>query len=467
MKYFIRISGEISLKSAPVRRRFLSQLSINIRDALTKAGIKHTLQNNVARYFLTAEQDPIPVLKKVFGICSISVVERSCSSELAEIVQVGEEFYRDKVVGKSFAIKARRTAVVGFKSTDVNEQLGARLAADPTNRVDLSNPEELIELDIQASETLFFRGRIRGPGGMPVGSSGQVICLLSGGFDSAVAAQLLMKRGIRPIFLYVNFGPKSLEGQVIKIAKKVGLDWAHGFEPRLVIVDFQPFIDHMRATCSAKYFQVLLKRAMYRLAEGLAHQNRASAICTGESIAQVSSQTLENLRAIESAVDIPVLRPLISFDKDEIIELNRRLEIWDLCAHNVENCQLTGVKPVTACRENRARHQEEQMDLAIIDRLLENRREYLLKSVSEVLDECLFVSKAPEGAIVIDCRSDMEQRRSPLPEGRRLPFDGSFEKYLKYHKSQPLVFFCSQGVQSAIIAEYMQGRGYQAFCLRA
>src|SRR5690606_33000964 len=294
----LRLAAELSIKSRRTRSTFQRRLRQNLKDALATSGANGRLEDEWGRIYVHgASADALTVLPRIFGISSISAVEAVVPAELAEIVRAGEELFRDRVSGRTFAVRARRSGTHSFSSSDIHVELGAALNRYGT--VDLDDPDITVYVEVRDQHAYLFGERIPGMGGLPLGVEGRAVALLSGGYDSAVAAWLLLKRGVELDYVFCNLGGDAYERAVVQVAKVLADDWSFGSRPRLHVVDFGPAVDEMRAHAKPAYWQVVLKRLMYRAASAIGKAVEAHAIVTGEALGQVSSQTLINLRALE------------------------------------------------------------------------------------------------------------------------------------------------------------------------
>jgi diphthamide synthase (EF-2-diphthine--ammonia ligase) len=235
------------------------------------------------------------------------------------------------------------------------------------NGVDLSSPEVTASSRCGTRAAYLFSERVDGAGGLPLGVEGRAVALLSGGYDSAVAAWLLLKRGVALDYVFCNLGGDAYERAVVQVGKALADEWSYGTRPRLHVVDFGDVLQELKEKTRDAYWQVVLKRLMYRAACTVAAERGAGAIITGEAVGQVSSQTLPNLRAIETVATLPVLRPLIGFDKDEIIDRARSIGTAALSEQVKEYCAIAPGYPVTAARVERVDAEEGRMDLSVLD----------------------------------------------------------------------------------------------------
>ena len=333
--YLLRLAGEIAVKGRGTRLHFLHRLQGNIESALASTGVPYKIERDWSRFVVEAPRGAaLEVLPNVFGISSLSAVERRPWDTVDDVIAAGEALFADRVAGKSFAVRARRGGdkrFIPFRSADVDRALGARLRPRAA-RVDLTNPEVTVQIEIRTGEALFSTDAIPGPGGLPLGTEGRALALVSGGFDSAVAAWSILKRGVRLDYLFCNLGGGAHRDGVLAVMKLVAERWSFGYRPKLHAVDLQPIVERLRSETDPRYWQVVLKRLMLHAANQVARLTRAEALVTGEAVGQVSSQTLRNLRAIDEVAELPVLRPLAAADKEEIVALARKIGTYELSA---------------------------------------------------------------------------------------------------------------------------------------
>jgi len=324
--YLIRY-GELFLKSDFVFHQFEKKLKRNISWLLNKKGIKHSLESERGRIFLFSEKDPSQELKKVFGIVSFSPTFCLPTTKLADIKKFCQKTFKDFVKKKeTFAVRVKKTAKVSYSSLKLAEEVGKVIEG----KVNLKKPKKEIFIEVRKSKTYIFTEVFSGLGGLPVSSSGKVISFLSGGIDSPVASFLAMKRGCEVVFLHFHSFPLVSKKSIEKCQKIIKILSDYQLKNKLILVPFQKIQAHLKINAPAKYLIVLYRRSMLRIGQKIAQKEKAKAIFTGESLAQVSSQTLDNLATIEEAVKIPVLRPLIGMDKQEIIDLARKIGTYEV-----------------------------------------------------------------------------------------------------------------------------------------
>ena len=214
-------------------------------------------------------------------------------------------------------MRAKRTGGANFKTPDVERAVGRILAFH--GKVDLTNPEKVVYIETVNRKTYIFGEKIVGQSGLPFNHRERCLVLISGGFDSAVAAWQMMKRGVACDYLFCNMGGRFHNRQTLQVATVLNELWGRGLRSSFLTVDFHPAINSIKEHIANSYRQVILKRVMYRIAEKVAISLNSKAIVAGDSMGQVTSQSLQNIRVIDQATTFPVFRPLIGQNKEEII----------------------------------------------------------------------------------------------------------------------------------------------------
>ncbi len=333
---------EVALKRGN-RPRFVAKLVDNIRTAIRDLNPRdvRALMGRIGIFW----DGEIPWemvrerLKRVFGVSYFCPAYRSSHSveEMKEAILGVIE--REGRVFDSFAVKTRRS----FKdfpltSVDVNTIVGGHIKARTGKRVDLKAPDLLVTIEIVPREAFFYFEREEGPGGLPVGISGRVCTLISGGIDSPVAAYRMMKRGCEVVFVHFHSYPyldKTTQEKVITLVRHLT---RYQFSSTLYLVPFGEIQREISVSVEPSYRVVLYRRMMIRIAERIAEKERARALVTGESIGQVASQTLENIYTINDVARMPVLRPLIGMDKDEIIAQAKEIGTFETSIIPDQDC---------------------------------------------------------------------------------------------------------------------------------
>ena len=464
----VRLSAELSTKARGTRRRFMKKLVENVRSALATTQARFEVESQWTRLYIRTDAEPeqLEVLKRVAGISSYSLVLAQSSSDLDEIIRTGTEIFGERVKGRTFAVRARRSGTHSYSSGDLQTAFGSAL--NPGAKVDLSNPEVEVEVEVRDDEAYFYSGKEDGMGGLPLGVEGRAVCLLSGGFDSAAAAWMMLKRGVQLDYVFCNLAGDAYERSVLQVAKILSDHWSYGTSPRLFVVDFNEVVDELRNRSHPKFWQLVLKRLMYRAAERIADEIPAHALVTGESIGQVSSQTLANLSAIDGAARLPVFRPLIGFDKMDIIELTRRIGTLEISSKVKEYCAIAPGNPATSAKPWETEEQEAGLDPTVLDRALEGTRLLKLRhlQMADLIVGYLFTEALPEDAVVVDLREETDWDEWHYPGSVHQPSWELSANPRALAKDRKYVLYCDRGVQSAQIAEKMQREGYEAYAYR-
>ena len=446
MEILIRLASEITIKSNRVRSRFQKLLRANISKALQ--GINHRLDSEWSRFFLQIEtREQMLTLNRVFGIASYSPIDTSCQATYQAIVNQAVDYYTSLVAGRSFAIRARRSSNHPFTSKDLEIDIGTQLLKG-ARCVDLTSPDVRINIEVRQKRALFFTETINGLGGLPLASGGRALVLLSGGFDSAVATFSIFKRGVVADFVFCDLvGSKAQQLAVLRVIDHLLTNYCP-HKAKVIVVDFVPVVAELQAKVAPKYWQVILKRLFYHAGQLLAKRCNALAMVTGEVIGQVSSQTLANLVAINDAVTIPVLQPLLTADKEEIIDQAKQIGTHDLCAHIKEHCQLSQVRPVTSITVEQARQQEQKLDLALIDRQVELSEEINLAQLTQgaTINSYLSRTDIPDNSVLIDCRPLHAYQNKHLPTAQHYEFNRLLNECHTLPKDKTYILYCDVGL---------------------
>ena len=365
--------GEISLKGKN-RSFFVHKLIENIKNALKETG-PFRIEQSYGRIYLYIEGRPdqyIEKLKLIPGIVSVSPVAiTEVNLEKIKDLALGLFNYSVKTYPTSFKVETSRpNKDFPLKSPEISREVGAHLLKNINEnyndklRVDVHNPEHFLNLEIRKDKALVYTESIPGVGGLPVGSSGKGLLLLSGGIDSPVAGWLALKRGMTLDAIYFHSYPYTSDRakeKVLDLAKSLS---SYGGKINLFINHFTDIQMEIRKNV-LKYTITIMRRMMYRIATELARKNKNLVLVTGESIGQVASQTLESINVINEVTNLPVLRPLISMDKNEIIQIARMIGTYETSILPYEDCCTIFVPKHPVTRPNLRDTLEAEKDLEI------------------------------------------------------------------------------------------------------
>ncbi len=342
--------GELGIKSPRVRRRFENKLVSNI-----KSSFECEIKVIQGRVFIKPANyaEALDKLSKVFGIVSFSPAITTVTDfeRITEDMEIYvEKLESDGLISSKtpFAIRSRRVGEHDFSSQELGAFAGSIVVGKVGAPVDLTNPQLEIFVETRQDETFIYHQKIAGPGGLPVGTQGKLIVLLSGGIDSPVAAYMMMKRGCQITALHFDnepfTDPKGLD-KVQKIVEKLR-EYSTGVKLPLKVVQYGQYLQKCSDEAE-KLTCVLCKSGMYQTAEMVAHKENALGIVDGSSVGQVASQTLPNLLATRNSVSMPVLSPLIGMDKVEIENMAKKIGTYEISIIQDGGCSAVPRYPET------------------------------------------------------------------------------------------------------------------------
>ena len=366
--------AEIGLKGKN-RAFFEQQLVRNIRQALEGLDEVKEVRRLFGRIVVILNESPehenmktcSERLAQVFGISSFAFAV-AVKTDFDVIQQSALELARSsESEWQTFKVKTKRShKLFPATSMEVSRDVGAYvLDKMPNKKVDIKNPDLMVQIEITEKKTYVFTEKIQGAGGLPVGSSGTVVSLLSGGIDSPVASWQLMKRGCQVIFVHFHSAPQTSQAAIDKVEELSELLSKWQIKTKLYLVPFLNIQKEIVKECRGEYRVVLYRRFMYRIAEQISQQENAKALVTGESVGQVASQTIENIASINDAVTIPILRPLIGLDKIEIIDRAKQIGTYNLSILPHDDCCSLFVPrhPATKANIGLARSEEGKLNV--------------------------------------------------------------------------------------------------------
>ena len=374
-KIFLIKYGELSLKKAN-KKAFIKQLVNNIKNKLND--IEYDLKYNYSRIFIECndkdEKKVEDVLSKTFGIYSYSIVYK-CNKDLDEII---DTLIKNLPNINTFKFETRRSDKNFYlNSMEISSKLGALLLSKTNLKVDVNNPDKIFYVEIREDYAYLYFDMKKALGGYPVGVQNKALVMLSGGIDSPVASFLTLKKGIAIDLVYFESLPHTslaARQKVIDLANKIS---EYGFNIKLFIVNFTTIQETIYKNASPDYGVTLMRRAMYRISGKITKKYKHMILVNGESIGQVASQTLTSMRTIESVINIPVVRPLACFDKEEIIKISKDIDTYDISIRPYEDCCTLFVPThpvinpnINKCEETEAKYDYKKLEEEAVDNLL-------------------------------------------------------------------------------------------------
>ncbi|MCI9501938.1 MAG: tRNA 4-thiouridine(8) synthase ThiI [Hungatella sp.] len=353
------------------RYLFEDALMKQIRHAIREVDGDFSVAKETGRIYVRAKgdydyEDLINALKRVFGIawiCPMFQTEnRDFENLKKEVVDYIGQVYPDRRL--TFKVDSRRAdKKYPLTSEEMNRELGeVLLDAYPEMKVDVHHPQIMVRVEVRTMVNIYSQ-MIPGPGGMPVGTNGKAMLLLSGGIDSPVAGYMIAKRGVRIEAVYFHAPPYTSERARQKVVDLATLVARYSGPIRLHIVNFTDIQLYIYEQCPHEELTIIMRRYMMRIAQSIAQETECLALITGESIGQVASQTVQSLAATNQVCDMPVFRPVIGFDKQEIVDIAEKINTYETSIQPYEDCCTIFVAkhPVTKPNVKVIRHSEEKL----------------------------------------------------------------------------------------------------------
>ena len=356
-------NGELALKGLN-RRNFEEALMKNLRYRLRRAG-DFTLRRAQSTIYIEPKNDYADMeeaadcVSRVFGIAAYSRA-RVTEKELSAIQEAAIDYLGDELaVAKTFKVEAKRAdKSFPYTSPEISREVGGYVLSRYHHlKVDVHNPDLLIMVEVRDFGAYIHARQLPGAGGMPVGTGGKAAIMISGGIDSPVAAYMMAKRGIQLTGIHFASPPytsERAEQKVISLMEKVG---RYAGNMKLHIVPFTRIQEEIQKNCPEEYFTLIMRRFMMRLAQRVARDADCGALITGESLGQVASQTIPAMAVVDTLATMPVFRPLIGMDKEEIVVISRKIDTFELSIQPYEDC-CTVFTPRHPCTRPKLRNVE-------------------------------------------------------------------------------------------------------------
>jgi thiamine biosynthesis protein ThiI len=358
--------GEITLKDSWTRQSWERILASNLSFDLRRSGVEHHLARSEGRIFIhTPDPRAAEIAARVFGVVSSSPAQ-TLLPEMGEISRAAAELAL-RIKPRTFAIRPKRSGG-SISSEAIGREVGEAVRTTTGARVDLEDPELEIFVEARKDRAYLFTRILKGPGGLPLGSGGRMVALISGGIDSSVAAWMMMRRGCPLSLLHFDSRPYADALAQSMRSAEILSQWTSGRKMDFIQVPIARGIEKIashypRATC------VLCRRLMYRIATEVARDEKALGIATGYSLGQVASQTAENIMAEQAGIEVPIYHPLIAMDKTEIMELARKIGTYQV-TESTKSCSAVPRRPMTKARLGEIMAIEDELGLKDMARAL-------------------------------------------------------------------------------------------------
>ncbi|RPF07353.1 tRNA uracil 4-sulfurtransferase ThiI [Vibrio crassostreae] len=474
MKFIVKPHPEIFVKSESVRKRFTRILECNIRNVIQRRCESVAVFNRRDHIEVTSESDQyytevLEALTHTPGIHHSLEVQQSEFKDLQDIYEQVLERSRADIEGKTFSVRAKRRGKHDFTSIELERYVGGGLnQAVESAKVRLKNPDVTVKVEVANDKLNQVLARHKGLGGFPLGTQEDLLSLISGGFDSGVSSYLHIKRGSKVHYCFFNLGGPAHEIGVKQVAHYLWNKYGSSAKVKFISVDFEPVVAEILENVEDGQMGVVLKRMFMRAGGMVAERFGIEALVTGEALGQVSSQTLTNLRHIDNVTDTLILRPLINWDKEDIIDLSRIIGTEDFAKVMPEYCGVISKKPTVKAKKGKLEAEEAKFNFEVLDQVIENARVMDIRDIEkesqEQAPEVEQVQAVAEHAIVLDIRSPEEEDESPLEidgvEIKHIPFFKLSTQFGDLDQDKEYLLYCDRGVMSRLQALYLQEQGF-------
>ncbi|ELV8716320.1 TPA: tRNA 4-thiouridine(8) synthase ThiI [Vibrio vulnificus] len=474
MKFIVKPHPEIFVKSESVRKRFTKILESNIRIIIQNRTESVAVFNRRDHIEVSANshqyyQQVLEILTTTPGIQQVLEVKQSGFKDLHDIYEQVLELSRERIENKTFVVRAKRRGKHDFTSIELERYVGGGLNQSVESAsVKLHNPDITIKIEVVDDKLNQILAHHKGLGGFPLGTQEDLLSLISGGFDSGVSSYLHIKRGSKVHYCFFNLGGPAHEIGVKQVAHFLWNKYGSSAKVRFISVDFEPVVAEILEKVEDGQMGVVLKRMFMRAAGMVAEKFDIQALVTGEALGQVSSQTLTNLRHIDVVTDRLILRPLINWDKDEIIKVARDIGTEDFAKTMPEYCGVISKKPTVKAVKDKLEAEEANFNFDILEQVVRNARQMdirdIAKESAQAAPEVEQVQAIEEHAVVLDIRSPDEEDDSPLEidgvEVKHIPFYKLSTQFGDLDQSKTYLLYCARGVMSRLQALYLQEQGF-------
>ncbi len=475
MHFVVKYFPEITIKSPPVRKRFIKQLQRNLLKLLQQVDQSVEINKswdklevfgkNLERSDIERVADILASTPGIAYFAESTVFEFDGLEDLAAKVQT---IWNPMLEGKSFSVRAKRKGKQTFGSMDIERLVGSVLNQGcETASVNLSNPDVVVTLEVIENQCFVLINIRQGLGGYPLGTQDGVLSLVSGGFDSTVASYLTNKRGLITHFCFFNLGGRSHELGVKEVSYYLWNKYGASHNVKFISVPFEEVVTEILKNIHNSQMGVVLKRMMLRVATKIAADFGIQALVTGEAIAQVSSQTLANLSVIDSVTDTLVLRPLITMNKGDIVDLSRQIGTEEFAANMPEYCGVISVKPTTRATKERIESEEKNFNWDVLENAYQSSRVVSISAVANDLQEEIAEVHETDlvgSAVIIDIRHPDEEEKTPLSLAsatlKKIPFYQLNTRFPSLDKNVQYLLYCDRGVMSRLHAAHLNDAGY-------
>jgi thiamine biosynthesis protein ThiI len=463
-KFILKLFSEIMVKGSSGKRQMVGQLYTNLQTLL------HTIDNTIKVKKFSDKLEVTTPLESVEEVRTLlldtpgieqvlDALQFDHTDTLDKIKERVGELFIEQLTNKRFVVRTKRSGSHPFTSEDISRQVGGYLLAHSNHaKVDLHHPEITVSLELINHQLNIITQKSLGLGGFPLGTQGDALSLISGGFDSTVSSYLGMKRGIKTHFLFFNLGGSAHEIGVKQVSYHLWKKYGASHNVTFTTIPFEGVVEELLTNTSDTYMGVMLKRLMLEAATEVADALGIDALITGESVAQVSSQTLRNLTLIDQATHKLVIRPLAMMDKPDIIALSKEIGTQKFAESMPEYCGVISKNPIIHGSFKRIVREDRHFNKEVLQKAIGSAQTLYIADVLESIAQTApveVVSVVPKDATIIDIRETDKTIESDN-ETLKIPFHQlkTHFKTLPHHKEYLL--YCDKGILSRLHAQYLK-----------
>jgi len=464
-KFILKFFPEIMVKGSSAKRQMVGQLYNNLIKLLSEIDGAIKVKKFSDKIEVVTPITVVGIVRERLlntpGIEQVlEALQFDNMNTLDEIKKQVCTIVADGLKGKMFVVRVKRSGTHAFNSSEIERTVGGYILANSEAKgVDLHHPEITVRIELINNQLNIISEKHIGLSGYPIGTQGDILSLMSGGFDSTVASYLTMKRGIKTHFIFFNLGGIAHEIGVKQVSYYLWNKFGASHRVKIISVPFDDVLTEIFSSTPPTYMGVTLKRLMLMASEKIARSMDIDALVTGESVAQVSSQTLRNLALIDQAIEMLVLRPLATVNKPEIIQTATKIGTRRFAENMPEYCGVISKNPITHGSYKRMAREAERFNYEVLDKAVENAKTIY---VDEVIDDVsnnapIEVVEALEGKeyVIIDIRGEEESLEVDC-ETLNIPFYKLKTEFKKLSEDKEYLLYCDKGVMSQLHAQYLR-----------
>ncbi|WP_324171580.1 tRNA uracil 4-sulfurtransferase ThiI [Sulfurimonas sp.] len=464
-KFILKLFPEIMIKGSSAKRQMVGQLYNNLLNILERITPNIKVRKFSDKIEVVSPVEVLPEVRRrlldTSGIEQIlEAIQFDDMDTLDKIkVKVGE-LVIDSLEGKTFVVRAKRSGKHEFSSVEMEQTVGGYLLAHSSAKaVDLKNAEITVRMELIQNQLNLITTKYKGLSGFPIGTQGDILSLMSGGFDSTVASYLTMKRGIKTHFVFFNLGGNAHEIGVKQVALYLWSKFGSSHKVKFISVPFDDVLEEIFRSTPPSYMGVTLKRLMLKASGNIAESMEIDALLTGESVAQVSSQTLRNLAIIDKASDMLILRPLSTMNKPEIMSIANDIGTRHFAEAMPEYCGVISQNPITHGSFKRMEKVAKQFNYDVLDKAVQDAKSIYVHDVVDDVANLKAVEVIQDlkekKYTVIDIRAEDETIETSC-ETINIPFHRLKSEFSKLPQDKEYLLYCEKGIMSQLHAQYLR-----------